>query len=82
MKLLPFILLASASPLAAAAPGALEPKPASNATVEAQQAIAAQLPAEDGRDADFADRGFIATLADPVIRATDGKPIWNLAAYD
>ncbi|CAN1566109.1 COG2015 Alkyl sulfatase and related hydrolases [Sphingomonadaceae bacterium] len=82
MKLLPLILLASASPLAAAAPGALEPKPASNATVEAQQAIAAQLPAEDGRDADFADRGFIATLADPVIRATDGKPIWNLAAYD
>jgi alkyl sulfatase BDS1-like metallo-beta-lactamase superfamily hydrolase len=82
MKLLPLILLASASPLAAAAPGALEPKPASNATVEAQQAIAAQLPAEDGRDADFADRGFIATLDDPVIRATDGKQIWNLAAYD
>lgn len=82
MKLLPLILLASASPLAAATPGALEPKPASKATIEAQKASAAQLPAEDGRDADFADRGFIATRTDPVIRSREGTQIWNLAAYD
>ncbi|NJR78586.1 MBL fold metallo-hydrolase [Sphingomonas sp. 36D10-4-7] len=33
-------------------------------------------------DARFAARGFVATRADPVIRDTDGKPVWNLAAYD
>lgn len=82
MKLVPLILLASASPLAAATPAAFDPKPASPATIEAQKAAAAALPAEDGRDAEFADRGFVATRNDPVIRAKDGKPVWNLAAYD
>lgn len=58
------------------------PKPASAATVAAQRAVAASLPAEDGRDAEFAARGFIAALADPVIRNAAGKPVWNAAAYD
>lgn len=33
--------------------------------------------------ADFADasRGFIATLADPVIRTTSGTPVWDLTQY-
>lgn len=57
------------------------PKPASKATVTAQQRAAAELPADDGRDADFADRGYLGTLADPVIKTKDGKPIWNLDAY-
>jgi alkyl sulfatase BDS1-like metallo-beta-lactamase superfamily hydrolase len=82
MKYLSLILLATASPLAAAAPAALEPKPASPATMDAQKAIAASLPAEDGRDAAFADQGFIATRADPIIKTKDGKPVWNLGAYD
>ena len=43
--------------------------------------VAAELPAEDGRDADFADRGYLGTLADPVIKTKDGKPVWNLDAY-
>jgi alkyl sulfatase BDS1-like metallo-beta-lactamase superfamily hydrolase len=82
MKYLSLILLATASPLAAAAPAALEPKPASPATMDAQKAITASLPAEDGRDAAFADQGFIATRADPIIKTKDGKPVWNLGAYD
>ena len=57
------------------------PKPASAATLAAQQATAKALPVEDGRDADFAQRGFIATRADPLIRNTQGKPVWNTAAY-
>ena len=61
---------------------ALSPKPASPATIAAQRAAAAQLPAEDGRDADFAARGFLATRTDPLIRAADGHPVWNLAGYD
>jgi alkyl sulfatase BDS1-like metallo-beta-lactamase superfamily hydrolase len=56
-------------------------KPASKATLAAQQQIAAELPTEDGRDAEFADRGFLGTLADPVIKTKDGKPVWNLDAY-
>ena len=61
---------------------AQDAKPASDATVAAQRSVAAQLPAEDGRDLDFADRGFIGTLSDPVITNKDGKPVWNLDAYD
>lgn len=73
-------LLASTSTLAA--PPSLEPKPASAATAAAQREAAARLPVEDGRDADFAARGFIATRADPVIRNAAGKQVWNLAAFD
>ncbi len=39
------------------------------------------LPPEDTRDAENAQRGFIATLTDPVIRNAAGKPVWNLDAY-
>ncbi len=66
---------------AIAAEGELDPKVASPSTSAAQQRIANSLPAEDGRDAEFSDRGFIATLADPVIKSKDGKPVWNLDAY-
>ncbi len=61
---------------------AVAPKPASPATIAAQQAVAASLPAEDGRDAEFAARGFMASRSDPVIKAADGRPVWNLAGYD
>ena len=56
-------------------------KPASAATLAAQQATAKTLPVEDGRDADFAQRGFIAARTDPIIRNAAGKPVWNTAAY-
>lgn len=58
-----------------------EPKGASPSTSAAQQQIASSLPAEDGRDAEFSDRGFIATLAAPIIKSKDGKTVWNLDAY-
>ena len=60
----------------------LSPKPASPPTIAAQQAVSAALPAEDGRDADFAGRGFIASRSDPLIRAADGRAVWNLGSYD
>lgn len=74
-------LLAGCSATAAMAQVGVLPKPASSATIAAQQKQAAELPAEDGRDAEFADRGFIGTLADPIIKTKDGKPVWNLDAY-
>ena len=60
----------------------LSPKPASPPTIAAQRAVSAALPAEDGRDAEFAARGFIASRADPLIRAADGRAVWNLGSYD
>ncbi|TNE34240.1 MAG: MBL fold metallo-hydrolase, partial [Alphaproteobacteria bacterium] len=58
------------------------PKPASPATIEAQRAAAAALPADGKRDEDFAVRGFIATQAEPLIKDENGNVVWNLAAYD
>ena len=34
------------------------------------------------QDFDFADRGFVATRKDPLIKGSDGRVIWNLTAYD
>ncbi|MFN3619084.1 MAG: alkyl/aryl-sulfatase [Sphingorhabdus sp.] len=62
--------------------GAQDQKPASDATKAAQHSVMAQLPVEDGRDLDFADRGFMGSLSDPIITNKDGKPVWNLGAYD
>jgi alkyl sulfatase BDS1-like metallo-beta-lactamase superfamily hydrolase len=94
MRYFTMIMLVTASPLAAATPRALQPqtanaaapevsqvKPASAATIEAQKAMAASLPTDDGLDARFADQGFIATRADPIIKGKTGAPIWNLDAY-
>ena len=78
-KLIWAVLLSTASATSAFGQ---EANPASDATIVAQRSVAAQLPAEDGRDADFADRGFIGTLADPIITNKDSKPMWNLGAYD
>ena len=64
------------------ADASLRAKPASPATIAAQQAARANLPTEDGRDAAFAERGFIATRADPVIRNKAGNPVFNLASHD
>jgi len=80
MRLIPLLLLGVATPAFAANP-ALEPKPASEATIAAQKEIAASLPADDGRDLEFSQRGFIATRSDPIIRAKDGRPVWNVEAY-
>ncbi|MGB5077196.1 MAG: alkyl sulfatase dimerization domain-containing protein [Sphingorhabdus sp.] len=81
MRHLIMALLASCSTNAAFAQSGNAAKPASPATIAAQQSQAAELPVEDGRDADFAGRGFLGTFADPVIKASDGKPVWNLDAY-
>ena len=61
MRYLLPVLLATTSPAFANTPANLDTKPASPATMEAQKTSAAALPAEDGRDAAFADQGFIAT---------------------
>lgn len=75
-------LLTFAPLLLAQAPAPDAPKPATPATLAAQRAAAAALPAEDNRDATFARQGFLGTRTDPLIKGADGRPVWNLAAYD
>ncbi len=79
---LSLLLAGTALHAAPAANADSSPKPASASTIAAQKAVAAALPAEDGRDADFATRGLIAKRDDPLIRNAAGKPVWNTAAYD
>lgn len=74
-------MIRAGATLALALNAGAQAKPASEATVAAQRAMAATLPADDGQDAAFAHRGFVATRADPLIRAADGHPVWNLDAY-
>jgi alkyl sulfatase BDS1-like metallo-beta-lactamase superfamily hydrolase len=75
-------LLAITMASGAAAQQAAAGSPPSEATIAAQQAVRPTLPPEGTRDADFARRGFVATLTDPLIRNAAGAPVWNLAAYD
>ncbi|MCY1671023.1 MBL fold metallo-hydrolase [Novosphingobium sp. SL115] len=51
-----------------------------DATRQVNAAALADLPMADRRDFDFAQRGFIATRKDPIIRDAAGKPVWNTTA--
>lgn len=57
-------------------------KPPSPSTIAANKRMAESLPRDDGRDLDFAQRGFLGTLKDPIIRDAKGNPLWNLAQYE
>ncbi|MFM9853931.1 MAG: alkyl/aryl-sulfatase [Sphingomonadaceae bacterium] len=80
MKCLALSLMLVSSSAVAQSPD-LSPKAASPATISAQAKQATTLPGETGQDADFSDRGFIATRADPLIKAANGKLVWDLNAY-
>ena len=71
---------AACSMSGAAAP--LETGKATSATVAANAAFSEGLPWTDESEAALADRGFIATLADPLIRAADGRVVFNADAYN
>ena len=62
--------------------GVTAPKPATEKTIAANAAVASTLPFDDQRDEDFASRGFIATMADPVVTGADGRVVWDFSAYD
>jgi alkyl sulfatase BDS1-like metallo-beta-lactamase superfamily hydrolase len=62
--------------------GAAASDPVTPATKAAQAAAQRAAPLADVRDEDFARRGYIGTLADPVIRSADGRTVWDPAAFD
>jgi len=49
---------------------------------EANTAILQHLPFGDTQDFDDAQRGFLGTLSDPVIKATDGRVVWDTSSYE
>ena len=57
------------------------PAHAARQIVEANAAVRLRLPFADTEDFDDARRGFIGSLPDPVIRATDGRVVWDAGAY-
>lgn len=74
-------VLFSASALAASS-DEWASKPANAATQAEQARFRATLPADDGQDAEFAKRGFIATAKEPIIRAADGRIVWDMSELD
>lgn len=61
---------------------ATAPKPATPATVRANQAVAQSMAFNDTRDFADATRGLIATLPDPLVKAADGKLVWDANRFD
>jgi len=49
----------------------------SKSTEEIQRLVAG----DDGRDWEFAQRGFIATRKDPLIRGSGGRAVYDLSTY-
>jgi len=76
------MLAASAAVLVMVAGAAQAGDPASAITIDKQKAFAATLPMADRQDFEFAERGFLGTRADPLIKRADGQAAWNLSAYD
>ena len=79
-------LLMLAAGSAAAAPPATSTAPVSRDATPATRAVLAEaarnLPPEDGQDFEFAQRGFIATWPESVIRQANGQPSFNFAGND
>lgn len=44
--------------------------------------VGREAPFSDQRDFTFAAKGFLGTRADPLIRAADGRVVWDLKAFD
>ena len=68
--------------LSLVAGGAQAGGPATPATAKAQAALKATLPFEDNQDLDFASRGFLGSLKDPLIKRADGGVVADLNTYD
>jgi alkyl sulfatase BDS1-like metallo-beta-lactamase superfamily hydrolase len=52
-----------------------------SSTRQRNQQVRMALPFSDRQDFDDARRGFVATLSPLLIKATDGKVVWNMEAY-
>lgn len=55
---------------------------AADTIIAQQRSLLAALPFGDTRDLEAAERGFIGTLADPVVRNQAGEIVWDASSYD
>ncbi|MGQ7247770.1 alkyl/aryl-sulfatase [Halomonas sp. V046] len=60
---------------------AVDPNPATDATVQANQAMASELDFEDRRDFENAHKGFIAKPETLTIKDANGNLVWDLEPY-
>ncbi|WP_077034059.1 alkyl/aryl-sulfatase [Pelomonas sp. KK5] len=82
MKNKTLIAVAALLALAGTAGAQVAPKGAEAATAKANADFSATLPWGDKQAFEDAKRGFIAGIPGNVINGADGKPVWNMAAYD
>ena len=59
-----------------------QPKPATPATEAANAAMQQATAAFDKRDFDDATRGKLAELSDPLVKAADGRVVWDTRRFD
>lgn len=59
----------------------MDQKPASQHIVDANASLRETLPFDDRRDFDDADRGFLGALEPGVVRAADGRVVWDNDSY-
>ena len=71
-----------AAPADAAAFSLPAPGTATDATVAANEAVAASLPLADRQDFENARKGLLAQIEDGEIRAEDGRIVWSQKAFD
>lgn len=74
--------IASAALFTLISPALAQPQPATPQTVEANRAFAQGLPWADRGEEMLAERGFVATRKDPIIRGANGQVVLDLSAYD
>jgi alkyl sulfatase BDS1-like metallo-beta-lactamase superfamily hydrolase len=72
----------ASAPTAATGAAGLAPKPATPATASANQAVRQAVAAFDKRDFDDAARGKLAELNDPLVKAADGRIVWDTRKFD
>jgi alkyl sulfatase BDS1-like metallo-beta-lactamase superfamily hydrolase len=55
--------------------------PAYGPTLDFHRLLQAELPPEDGQDANDAQRGFIGTVPDALVTGADGRVVWSQRPY-
>ncbi|MDM0105687.1 alkyl sulfatase dimerization domain-containing protein [Variovorax sp. J22R24] len=77
-------LVAGSAAFAQQAPTAAAPvsKPATAATERANEAVRKAMAMADKQDFEDATRGKLAELKDPLVKAPDGRLVWNTQRYD
>lgn len=74
-------LCLTASAFVSLAQATEQPKPATAATRAANQAVLAELPFADRQDYENAQRGWMGTLSDSIIRDAQGNEVWNTRSF-